>query len=152
MTKKILLALVLICITFPKIFSQDKEDSHVFLLTPNSVTVYGSVSDTKGFTLIDEFDDHYSLKLTNKLYKVNLFFPKNKKGALNTILTRILGTGESLKNQKSWKKANINKKPEYTIALTDRKVKIRIYRKQIDTETYAILNELGETLLKEINN
>ncbi|MGB5436239.1 MAG: hypothetical protein WBM98_10150 [Maribacter sp.] len=152
MNKKILLALVLICIMLPKIYSQAKEDSRVFLLTPDSVTVYGSVSDTKGFTLIDEFDDHYSLKLTNRLYKVNLFFPKDRKEALNTIVTRILGAGESLKNQKIWKKANSNKKPEYTIAMTDGKVKIRIYRKQMDAETYASLNELGGTILEEINN
>jgi hypothetical protein len=127
------------------------EDTLIFNLAPESVTVYGSTSDTKGFTLIDEFDDHYSLKLTNKLYKVNLFFEMGKKEALNNIITRILGNKESPDKQMIWIKTNANKKLIYTIELAELKLKIKIYRKKMDASTYTTLNQLGNEILKEIN-
>jgi hypothetical protein len=151
--KKLLLTLVSLSTTLSTLYSQNIEDTLIFHLAPESVTVYGSTSDTKGFTLIDEFDDHYSLKLTNKLYKVNLFFDMDKKVALKNIIIRILGNEESRDDQKKmiWIKTNINKKPIYTIELAELKLKIKIYRKKIDASTYATLNQLGNEILKEIN-
>lgn len=152
--KKLLLALIILCTTMSILYSQNMEDTLIFHLAPESVTVYGSSSDTKGFTFIDEFDDHYSLKLTNKVYKVNLFFDKNKKEALNNTITRILGNKESRDDQKKmiWIKTNSNNKPIYTIGLEELKLKIKIYRKKMDASTYTTINQLGNEILKEISN
>ena len=152
--KKLLLPLIFLCTTMSILYSQNMEDTQIFHLAPESVTVYGSSSDTKGFTLIDEFDDHYSLKLTNKLYKVNLFFEMDKKEALNSTITRILGNKESRDDQKKmiWIKTNSNKKPIYTIELAEPKLKIKMYRKKMDADTFVVINQLGNEILKEINN
>ncbi len=152
--KQLLLAMIFLCTSTPSVYSQVKEEQLIFHLAPESVTIYGSTSDTKGFTLIDEFDDHYSLKLTNKLYKVNLFFDTGKREALNNIITRVLDTSEWPEGQKQmiWKKTNAKKKPVYTFELADRKLKIKIYRKNMDASTFTAINQLGNEILKEINN
>ena len=146
--------MVCIFIAIPVIFSQEKEEKNRFYLTPESVIVFGSESDTKGFTLIDEFDDNFSLKLTNNLYKVNLFFDMEKKEVIRNVITKILDTKDSLEDPKQifWKKTNDKKKPVYTIELAERKLKIKVYRKHMDTYHYATINRLGENILEEINN
>ena len=152
--KKVLITIVYIVLAIPAIFSRENAEKPRFHLAPESVIVYGNASDTKGFTLIDEFEDNYSLKLTNKLYKVNLFFDLEKKETLRNVIKKILDTIDSTENPKQliWKETNVRKKPIYTIELADRKLKFRIYRKRMDTETYGIINHLGKRILEEINN
>ena len=152
--KKVLITIVYMVLAIPAIFSQEIDEKLRFHLAPESVIVYGSESETKGFTLIDEFEDNYSFKLTNKLYKVNLFFDLGKKETLRHVITKILDTIDSSENPKQliWKKTNVKRKPVYTIELAERKIKIRLYRKRMDTETYGIINQLGKRILEEIND
>ena len=140
--KKVLITIVYMVLAIPAIFSQEIDEKLRFHLAPESVIVYGSESETKGFTLIDEFEDNYSFKLTNK------------KETLRHVITKILDTIDSSENPKQliWKKTNVKRKPVYTIELAERKIKIRLYRKRMDTETYGIINQLGKRILEEIND
>lgn len=137
------------------VFAQDEEEKeHQFHLSAESVNVYGFEADTKGSRFEYEFEDDYSLKITNKVYKVALFFEKSQKEAVQKVVSTMLDDGDTTTGfeKMSWKKTTKEGKPMHEVKVEEGKLKITVYRKQIDTTGFAVINKLGKAFLKEINN
>lgn len=150
---RIIVLLVIAAITSSYAQEQKKNS---FLLSADTVEVYDfetSTKSTKGTRFQYEFEDDYTVKLTNKMYKIQLFFDAANSKAIQTTISKILD-GEAVTGYKKmvWKKTNQNGKQMYEIELKDNKLKIEVTREQINTEGYNTLNELGQKFIKEINS
>lgn len=150
--KNLVIAISLILATFTTITAQEKEN--VFHVGSDSVKVYDYESETDGFILVDVFEDRYNLKLTNRLYKIRLSYPQDKAKQVQLLISSIMDGDNPSDGFETmvWKKNKEAKKPMYQVHLEEGKLKIRIYRKQMDEEGYALLTNLGKAFLKEINS
>ncbi len=153
--KNIVITIGLVLAVVISVFAQDEQaKENQFHLSADMVNIYGFEADTKGSRFEYEFEDDYNLKITNKVYKVALFFEKDQREAVQKVVSSVLDEGEAAAGfeQMSWKKTTKNGKPVHEVNVVDGKLKITVYRKQIATEGFAIINELGKAFLNEINN
>ena len=138
------------------LFAQNKEQDvkFTFHLSPEIVEVYDYKSATTGFTLIDVFEDEYNLKLTKKLYKVRLKFDADNTEEVQRLVSEILeGNKESLGYKTMvWKKTTSSKRPIYEVELANNKLRIKIYRKEMNAQAYRLINDLGKAFLQKINS
>ncbi len=137
------------------VFAQDDHTTeNLFYLSADMVNVYGFEADTKGSRFEYQFEDDYTLKITNKVYKVALFFDQDQREAVQKLVSSVMGNGEATSGfeQMSWKKTAENGKTMHEVKVEDKKLKITVFRKQIDVAGFAEINELGKAFLKEINN
>lgn len=135
-------------------YSQEETKPLEFLLSAEKIKVYDYESETKGFILTDVFEDHYNLKLTNRLYKIRLSYPENKSNQVQELVSGLLEGDTTSKGFETmvWKKNKSAKKEMYEVLLEEGKLKIKIHRKQMDEESYTLLNKLGQAFIKEINS
>ncbi len=138
------------------LFAQKKEqdEKFTFHLSPEMVKVYDHESATTGFTLIDVFEDEYNLKLTKKLYKVRLKFAADKMPEVQKLVSEILDGNKESSGYETmvWKKTTSPKRPMYEVELNDNKLKIKVYRKEMNAQAYQVINDLGEAFLRKINS
>lgn len=154
--KNLKITLCLVIATITGVYAQ-KVKKTSFLLSPEEVEVYNfeaSTKSTNGAHFEYEFEDDYSVKLTNKVYKISLFFNKTKTEAAQKAISRILdGKNTSSGFEKMvWKKKTLNGKLMYEIELKNNKLKIELIRKQMNVEAYDLLNALGREFIAEINS
>lgn len=125
-----------------------------FEIGPENVKVYAFEAATKGSLVEYEFEDAYTVKLTNKVYKINLLFEASKSEQLQRVVSSILeGTdAPSGYGKMVWTRAASKGKPMYTIELKDNKLKIEVFRKRMDAEAYHMLNTLGQESIAAINS
>lgn len=151
--KKLKITLCLLILAITGIYAQ-QEKTHTFLLGPESVKLYEFEASTKGSHFEYEFEDDYNIKLTNKAYKISLFFEAAEMEAVQKVVSKVLDGKDFNYGFATmvWKKTSKNGKPMYKVELKDNKLRIEIFRKQMNAETYAILNNLGQEFIKEINS
>jgi len=150
---KITLCLLISAIT--GIYAQEKSKTN-FFLSAETVEVYdfeASTKSTKGKSFQYEFEDDYTVKLTNKVYRIRLFFDDVKNVKAKEAISEILD-GEVITGYKKmvWKKTNQKGKQMYEIELKDNKLKIEVIREQMNTEGYNTLNRLGQKFIEETNS
>lgn len=155
--KKIRITISLMVFVLMGISAQEKENT-IFQLGPEMVRVYDYEGESKikpkGITLVSVFEDDYSLKLTNEVYKVNLFFARSKKEQVEKAVLKVMD-GENASGKYDtmvWKKTSRSKIPMYEVYLVRNKLKIRINRELMDKEAYGVINQLGEEFLKAIRS
>ncbi|MDB4292918.1 hypothetical protein N9954_05870 [Maribacter sp.] len=150
--KNLILTIGLTLVVFSSVMAQQKEDT--FLIAPEMVQIYGYEAATKGSLYEYEFEDDYTVKLTNKVYKINLFFNNNMKEVVQKAVSKILD-GEDVSSgyeNMVWKRTAQNGKRMYEVELKDSKLYIQVIRKHMNSEGYETLNKLGKAFLKEINS
>ncbi|QCX01747.1 hypothetical protein FGM00_17095 [Aggregatimonas sangjinii] len=146
------ITLFFVLVTIADMSAQTKDNT--FKIGPENVKVYSFEAATKGSLVEYEFEDAYTVKLTNKVYKINLLFEASKSEQLQQVVSRILeGTDASSGYGKMvWTRTASKGKPMYTIELKDNKLKIEVFRKRMDAEAYHMLNTLGQESITVINN
>ncbi|NHF60338.1 hypothetical protein FK220_013370 [Flavobacteriaceae bacterium TP-CH-4] len=154
--KNVLSISCLVFLSVSGLFAQTKEKENTFLLGFNIVKVYDFESSpkSKGFFLVDVFEDDYRLKLTRKTYKVNLVFDEARKEAIQRMVSKVLDGEKPVVGYDPmiWKGTTQNGAPMYEIKLEGNNLKMRIYRKHIDSDGFSVINRLGTEFLKEINS
>lgn len=147
---KFTLGLILLVIT--GVFAQE-EKNQVFYLSHETVKIYDFDASTKGVTYEYQFEDDYTVKLTNKAYKINLFFEHGQLEAVQKVVAKVLEGNDvsSGYDKMVWKKTAQNGKLKYKVELKDDKLRIEIARKNSDDEVYEVLNHLGQEFIKTIN-
>lgn len=154
--KNLHVTILLVVATISGNYAQEQKKTN-FYLSPETVEVYdfeAGTKSTKGSRFQYEFEDEYTVKLTNKVYKIQLFFEESKSKVAQKAVSKILdGDDASMGYEKMvWKKTNQNRKPVYTVELKDNKLKIEIIREQMNDEAYDILNALGKELINKTNS
>lgn len=131
-----------------------QENNQAFLLSPQAVKIYDFEASTKGVHYEYQFEDDYTVKLTNKAYKISLFFPKGKIETVQKVVANVLEGNNTSSGFTSmiWKKTNQDGKAKYKIEVKDDKLRIEIIRKNSDAEVYETLNKLGQEFIKAINS
>lgn len=150
--KNIKITICLLCIGLTTLTAQEKEPK--FNLSAEEVAVYDYTVSAKGAQFDYQFEDDYTLKLTNKVYKIKLFFEKSKTATVQRALSKIMDGDAATAgfDKMVWKKTLANGKPIYEIALKDNHLLIHIKRKQMDDQAYERLTSLGRQFLKVIHS
>lgn len=134
------------------VFAQ-QNNTDTFLLSPEAVKIYDFEASTKGMHYEYQFEDDYTVKLTNKAYKINLFFEKGRIEAVQNVVSSILDGSNTSSGFETmvWKKTAQDGKPAYKVEIKNDKLRIEITRKNSDDEVYETLNQLGQEFIKTIN-
>lgn len=140
-------------LTIANVFAQQKKEV-AFQLSSEAVKVYDYESSTKGVSYEYQFEDDYTIKLTNKAYKINLFFEKDEIEAVQKAVSKVFDGSTTSSGFKTmvWKKTSQEGKPSYQVELKDNKLRIEVMRKHMDDEAYRTLNHLGEEFIRVINS
>ena len=148
--KKITLCLLILAIT--GIYAQEK-NTNTFLLSPEKVRLYEYEAATNGPHFSYRIEDDYTIRLTNKVYKISLFFKVTDREAAQKAVSKVLVGKDTSSGFDTmvWKKTSQNGKQMYKVELKDSKLRIEVFRKQMNTEAYTLLNNLGQEFIKEIN-
>jgi len=151
--KNLKIALCIAIMAITGIFAQQEKD-HNFLLSPEMVRVYDFEASTNGVHYEYQFEDDYTIKLTNKTYKINLFFKENQVGAVQKVVSKVLDGKDTTSGFKTmvWKKTTQEGKPTYKVELKDNKLRIELTRKNSDDKVYTTLSNLGQEFIKVINS
>ena len=149
---KITLLLVTLSIT-GSIYAQ-KNKINTFLLSPEKVKLYEFEASTKGSHFEYELEDDYTVKLTNKVYKISLFFEAADSDTVQNTVSSVLDGKDISKGFETmvWKKTSSNGKPMYKVELKNNKLRIEIFRRHMNSEAYVLLNNLGQEFIKKINS
>lgn len=133
-------------------FAQDSNDA--FLLSSEAVKIYDFEASTKGVHYEYQFEDDYTVKLTNKAYKISLFFEDNAIDLVQKVVSKVLDEHNTSSgfNTMVWKETTQNGKPKYTVELKNKKLRIELIRKNANEEVYKTLSYLGQEFIKAINN
>ena len=140
-------------LTIASAFSQqEKNDS--FFLSPESVKIYDFKTSTKGVHYEYQFEDDYTVKLTNKVYKINLFFDEGQIDAIQKVVSKVLDGNNTFSGFKTmvWKKTAPDGKLAYRVEVKNSKLRIEVTRKNSDSEVYKILSQLGQEFIKSIHS
>ena len=140
-------------LTIASAFSQqEKNDS--FFLSPESVKIYDFKTSTKGVHYEYQFEDDYTVKLTNKVYKINLFFDEGQIDAIQKVVSKVLDGNNAFSGFKTmvWKKTAPDGKLAYRVEVKNSKLRIEVTRKNSDSEVYKILSQLGQEFIKSIHS
>ncbi len=150
--RTIKITVCILCMGLTALTAQEKEPK--FNLSPEEVVVYDYTVSTKGVQFDYQFEDDYMLKLTNKTYKIKLFFDEKKKEAVQLALSKIMDDDVATTGfeRTVWKKTLDNGKPVYEVELKENQLLIHIKRKQMDDEAYERLTNLGQRFLEAINS
>lgn len=137
-------------------YAQEQKEIN-FHLSPETVEVYDfetSTKSNKGSRFQYEFEDDYTVKLTNKVYKIQLFYKAAKSETIQKGVSKILdGSDTSIGYEKMvWKKTNQSGKAIYEVELKDNKLRIEVIREQMNDEAYDTLNALGQEFIKNANS
>lgn len=154
--KNLIVTFLLVVATITGNYAQEQKKTS-FYLSPETVEVYDfetSTKSTKGTRFQYEFEDDYKVKLTNKVYKIQLFIEESKSKAAQKAVSKILdGDDASIGYGKMvWKKTNQDGKPMYEVELKGNKLKIELIREQMNEEAYETLNALGKEFIKRANS
>ncbi|MFK7811226.1 MAG: hypothetical protein AB8B59_01955 [Maribacter sp.] len=151
--KNLKITLCLLILTITGMYAQE-ENTNTFLLGPEEVKLYKFETSTKGSHFEYEFEDDYAIKLTNKVYKISLFFEESDREVVQKTVSKILDGKVTSSGFETmvWKKTSQSGKPMYKVKLQDNKLRIEVTRKQMDDEAYKTLNSLGQEFIKEINS
>ncbi|MFK7811969.1 MAG: hypothetical protein AB8B59_05710 [Maribacter sp.] len=151
--KNLKITLCLLILTITGIYAQELK-TNTFLLSPEKVKLYEFETSTKGAHFEYEFEDDYTIKLTNKVYKINLYFKEGDREVVQKTVSKILDGKDTSKGFKTmvWKKTTQSGKPLYLVELKENKLRIEVVRKQMDAEAYKTLNSLGQEFIKKINS
>lgn len=151
--KNLKIILCFLILTITGMYAQE-EKTNTFLLGPEEVKLYEFEASTKGSHFEYQFEDDYTVKLTKKVYKISLFFEATDKEAVQKAVSKVLDGNDAASGFETmvWKKTSQNGKPIYKVELKDNKLRIEVFRKQMNTETYATLNILGQEFIKEIKS
>jgi len=154
--KNLKITVLLIIAVITSTYAQEQKKVN-FLLAPKTVEVYDFKEQTvatNGTHFTYEFEDDYTVKLTNKMYKIQLFFEDAKSIDAQKAVAKFLdGTDTKMGYKKMvWKKTNQNGNQMYKIELKDKKLKIEIFRAYMDANAYAMLSNLGKKFIEVTNS
>lgn len=147
------ITLCILVLAIAGVFAQE-EKNNTFLLSPEEVKIYDFEASTKGVHYEYQFEDDYTVKLTNKAYKVSLFFEDGQIEVVQKVVSKVLDGTSSSSGFKTmvWKKTAEDGKPAYTVELKNNKLRIELTRKNSDDEVYQTLSYLGQEFIKAINS
>ncbi len=150
--KNLKLTLSLIILSIMGVFAQ-QEKKGTFFLSPETVKIYDFDASTKGVQYEYQFEDDYTVKLTNKAYKINLFFEEGQIEAVQKAVSKILDGSNTSSGFKTmvWKETTQDGNPMYKVELKNNKLRIEVTRKNSDDEVYKTLSYLGQEFIKAIN-
>lgn len=131
-----------------------QEKNKSFLLSNEAVKIYGFEASTKGVSYEYQFEDNYTVKLTNKVYKINLFFEEGQIEAVQRVVSEVLDGNNTSSGFKTmvWKETAQDGKSKYKVEIKNNKLRIELIRKNSDDEVYETLNHLGQEFIKTINS
>ncbi|TMM58827.1 hypothetical protein FEE95_05190 [Maribacter algarum] len=147
---------ITICMTvlaIASVFSQE-EENYSFLLSSESVEIYDFKASMKGAHYEYQFEDVYTVKLTNKVYKINLFFDEGQIDKIQKVVSKVLDvdTISSGFQTMVWKKTAPDGKLAYKVEVKKNKLRIEVTRKNSDSQVYNLLSQLGQEFIKSINS
>ncbi|MEP3208358.1 MAG: hypothetical protein ABJN95_04165 [Maribacter sp.] len=134
--------------------SAQKTKNNTFHLSPEMVKIYDFETSTKGVHYEYQFEDDYTVKLTNKAYKISLFFEDGQIEAVQKAVSKVLDDNRTSSGFKTmvWKKTAHDGKPTYKVELKNNKLRIELTRKNSDETVYKTLSTLGQEFIKAINS
>ena len=134
-------------------FAQQQKND-MFLLSSEAVKIYDFEASTKGAHYEYQFEDDYTVKLTNKTYKINLFFEEGQIETVQKVVSRVLDGNSTSSGFKTmiWKETTQDGKPTYKVELKGDKLRIEVTRKNSDDDVYKTLSDLGQEFIKAINS
>lgn len=143
----------MVVLTIAGVFAQET-NNNTFLLSPERVKIYDFEASTKGVHYEYQFEDDYTVKLTNKAYKISLFFEDGQIEAVQKAVSKVLDGHKTSSGFKTmvWKKTAQDGKPSYKVELKNNKLRIELTRKNSDDMVYKTLSSLGQEFIKAINS
>jgi len=150
--KKLTVTLCMVLFAIANAFAQDSNDA--FLLSSEAVKIYDFEASTKGVHYEYQFEDDYTVKLTNKAYKVSLFFEEKDSEAVQKVVSKVLDGNTTSSGFKTmvWKETTQNGKPRYSVEIKNKKLRIELVRKNANDAVYKTLSYLGQEFIKALNN
>lgn len=148
--KTIKITLYILCLGLTTLTAQEEPK---FKISAEALELYDDMITTTGLRFEYQVEDEYTLKLTNTIYKIKLFYEEEKKEAVQLALSKIMDGNAATTgfDKMVWKKTLANGKPVYEVELKDNQLRIHIKRKEMDDEAYEKLTSLGQRFLETIN-
>ena len=145
-----------LCITMlalVSVFGQQEKDD-IFILSPEEVKIYDFNTSTSGLHYEYQFEDDYAVKVTNKVYKINLFFNEDQTEIVQETVSKILEGHNNSSGFKDmvWKKTDIEGQPVYKVEVRSKKLRIEAVRQRMDFRSYRALNHLGQEVINAISS
>lgn len=150
--KTIKITMYILCLGLTTLTAQ--EEAPKFKISAEALELFDDTITTTGLRFEYQVEDEYTLKLTNNIYRIKLFFEERKKEAVQIALSKIMDDNTTTTgfDRMVWKKTRANGKPVYEVELKDNQLLFHIRRKEMDDETYKRLTSLGQEFLVTINS